>query len=330
MKIKYIGWLGQNNLGDEICYNVIKNLLEKKATEYRKEISIESGMNSGMSGDEHALVIGGGTLLRLASDSRTSVMKFAIQHDIPVYFFGTGVIDIPYETVDRITPEVLEILNRSTVCVRGPQSRKNLADNGFFGAKVISDPGLLVSPKYASSKESKIVGINIGSTCHNLFGSEKYVMGATERIIDYLTLRGFEVILFPMWDKDFEIIKQLSRDSKFKAISWDGDIQKFLDTLSGFKFIIGMKLHAIVTAASLGIPYISLAYRNKCVDFSESIGLEKYCIKTDIIGLAEKVIETIGTLENGYDQAKANMSHWKEKYAVYHESLAEKIITGIS
>lgn len=329
MKIKYIGWLGQNNLGDEICFESIRKMLKESGYKYRKEIEIESGMCSGMSGDENALIIGGGTLLRLASDSRTSIMKFAIQHDIPVYFFGTGVIDIPYETVDKITPEVLDVMNKSaSVCVRGPQSRRNLANNGFFGSKIISDPGLTISDEFFNNSNSNKVGINIGSTCHNLFGSEKYVMLAIEKIIDYLSKRGFEVILFPMWDKDFEILKQIPKTNKFSVVNWSHEISDLVGLMSQFRFIIGMKLHSIITAACLGIPYASLSYRNKCIDFSEGMNLERYCVKTDEPCLSDKIIEKIISIESGYNQIRANMSHWKERYKKHQESLADKIVGG--
>jgi polysaccharide pyruvyl transferase WcaK-like protein len=330
VKIKYIGWLGCKNLGDEICFEVFSKLV-KNAASVRKDLIVEVDYSPhAMIGDEDALVIGGGTLLRLASDNRTSVMKFALSRKIPLYFFGTGVIDVPYETVDKINPEVLDILNKSElVCVRGPQSKKNLADNGFFGAKVISDPGLLINDgSLCDNIDSKEIGINIGSTCHNLFGSERYVFSAVDKAIDKLIKMGYSITLFPMWDKDFDILKEFHKDRAIKVLPWNANIYNLLDYLRNFKFVIGMKLHSIITAASLGIPYISLAYRNKCIDFSETVGAAKYCIKTDEPNLCEKIMEKVKELENGYEQFQANLSHYTALYKPHYKNLVERIVTG--
>ena len=43
--------------------------------------------------------------------------------------------------------------------------------------------------------------------------------------------------------------------------------------LADLDLVIGVRLHILVSAAALGVPYIALCYEDKCWDFQESVGL---------------------------------------------------------
>lgn len=77
-------------------------------------------------------------------------------------------------------------------------------------------------------------------------------------------------------------------------------VQSVLDFLSSCHMLIGEKLHSIVFAALTFTPFISVEYRPKCLDFAESVGFDKYTIRTDKM-TSDKLMKLFYDLSANWD-----------------------------
>jgi polysaccharide pyruvyl transferase WcaK-like protein len=65
------------------------------------------------------------------------------------------------------------------------------------------------------------------------------------------------------------------------------DFTAFAKWVDGAHFTLSVRLHAAILAANLGIPSISLGYRDKNLDFMQSIGQERWHIPLETASLDE-------------------------------------------
>jgi polysaccharide pyruvyl transferase WcaK-like protein len=58
---------------------------------------------------------------------------------------------------------------------------------------------------------------------------------------------------------------------------WDepvaGQLDVILARLAACELLVGERLHAMVLAAAVGVPFVGVAYKPKCHDFGETLGL---------------------------------------------------------
>jgi len=66
-----------------------------------------------------------------------------------------------------------------------------------------------------------------------------------------------------------------------KIFRYYTNVKLFKRQVSRCSVFLGMKLHATILALCSHVPSIMLEYRPKCRDFMASVGLERYCIRTD-------------------------------------------------
>jgi polysaccharide pyruvyl transferase WcaK-like protein len=228
--------------------------------------------------------------------------------------WGTGVL--PYEH-KSINAQVLALLNKSLfVGVRGPDSKAVLKLGGFQKAEIIGDPGFLC-PSIAR-KESKTIAINIGYARHQMYGREEDVAKEIKILVPLLNSAGYEVVLFPMWPDDVPILELVGYPvRKFNLSTSD-----LLSFLSSCYCTVGMKLHSSVLSAATFTPFISLAYRDKCLDFARSVGLDRWAIRTDAPRLAYKVMQLIEALPKYRDVIISRLQDYKYTYNKRHQEVS--------
>lgn len=336
--VAYIGWVGRHNVGDEACFLAIRELL-KGTCEF---IPIDSAPWSRKKYPD-LCILGGGTLLDIRYGRREKQILFPMSaNNVPIVIWGSGVVDLYGKTMH---PKVLRLLNYAKyVGVRGPISQKILAARGFKNANIIGDPALLLE-----QKESPIgnphglmladiipsVAINVGHTNNNLYGTEKHVEEQCRKLIINLHKRKYAVSLFSVWPKDNQMINRIADNlpkgvgiftQGMRKLQSDEDIYSMMKFLQRHDCLIGMKLHSCVLAAAANVPFISLAYRKKCIDFMQSVGFKDWYFKTDT-NWADRVPDKVEKLLKNREEFCNKVKEKKEEYRTKHEALARYVTT---
>src|SRR5690606_20459936 len=91
-KILYLGWLGYNNIGDDVLYELFEKMFHKYKT-ISEEVQIEplnSSINQEMDLSNYDLIVlGGGSLFNIPQ--LIDICSKAIKQNIPVVSWGTGI-----------------------------------------------------------------------------------------------------------------------------------------------------------------------------------------------------------------------------------------------
>jgi polysaccharide pyruvyl transferase WcaK-like protein len=122
------------------------------------------------------------------------------------------------------------------------------------------------------------------------------------RLAQHLLDEGWQVEFWPMHPSDLRLGQQLIQDYHLKDVSlWTEfrNIGRTMERIHAYDLVIGQRLHAVVLACGSGVPAISLAYRPKCYDFMESIDMEPFAIRTDVVDL-DKIIALIEQINTHY------------------------------
>lgn len=313
MKISYLGWLGHNNHGDEAMFNALKfyfnripnnkfDLIELNKYDYFEY-----------------LIVGGGTLLSSYNRIPNKIIEKARKQDIRYSIIGTGVdqIDLPTNADCKdieISSEGINLLkdnveNAEFVFLRDNKSIEILDSLKIDISKceLIGDLSLLLKSKFnhffnCTFIPDKAIAINVGKSTQCIYGNnEEKLFVDIIKLCQKITKLGIMIYLFPMWSKDFFIIQEISKSinsSLVKTIPFYYDYRKCISLLSKMDLVISMKLHGLVFSALVNVPFISIAYREKCISFCESMDMKNSYCKTDSANIVNEIFDkVIYTLE---------------------------------
>lgn len=300
IKIGYMGWLGYNNIGDEALYLTIKSAIDK----YLKKPHKYAAKYKHTEEDRYDFFIcGGGTLLSAWRRIYDRIIKMMHKRNTPVIIFGTGVqpLDFNWPGQSDLTKANKELLRYNVdkarlVSVRTPASKNTLASIGCSPERinVVGDPVLLAR---ADRKKSLIAGrfkdkrpvIGVcPSMCFNvnvLFGrNEGKVRKGFREFIEYLLEKRYNVVVFPVLPEEitvqWEIIKGI-RSERLIRLNTIMSLSQVLRLMRDCDMIVGQKLHTSVLATCTATPFVSVAYRPKCIEYAESIGCLDCVVRTD-------------------------------------------------
>ena len=315
MKILYIGCLGYNdhyNIGDWACYEKFKEFLGPEFEVTTNESEIESC---------YALVLGGGTILRACSQSLPEKL---FDKNIPIFIVGSGIelYGYPQHPISENFHKILK--TAKLVGVRGKLTSDFIKANRH-NCEVLGDIAMCCNtPKKHTGKENKTIAFNIGSTKNFLFGTEQILLDNSRAIVKKLIDMGYQVKKFAMWKEDFNLLKQIGEGETHQFVP---NVTDILDFFKDCRMVIGEKLHTSILAFGCNVPFVSLSYRHKCLDFASSLGsgFEKYFIKTDDNKIVEKTINIVSHIEKNYDLLKYKMEDIRDIYNTKQISFFEKM-----
>lgn len=289
--VRYLGWLGQRNLGDEAVHQALEHYLAPHELAWRPE-RIPGLLDGRARRGSHALtVLGGGTLIggRYVSDfsEESDASRRAV--------FGSGVIDpsFPHSYRNGVEPldrwiEAMEGI--AVLGVRGPYSQQILADRGL-DAPVLGDPVAAFvqaeghwRPVSRESAAQRVLGVNVGQSAGGMFGSELDMLKHTADTVRSYVDRGWTIEYFVVWPEDLAVTKIFARDVNTRESKIHRIYDRATDFLSASRHLdafVGLKLHAVALAACAGVPSASIAYQPKCLDFLASLGLERLGVRSD-------------------------------------------------
>lgn len=289
----YIGWVGMNNLGDEVMWNAFRSVItagtwrainpHKYSDSWREWFQVKAGRSK----DNVAVVLGGGTLINSHSTQWLATYLEAKRTlGRSIYLFGTGV-HAPSAFAgcrswrDSRRTWVTLLRDLPVIAVRGPLSKALLEESGAANVLVIGDPVVLLHQDYEPTVFSYIegtgpakIGINIGRGASGtpMEIAAKTAINAFMILIPLLIKLGFEIDIFAVWPEDLGVAESVATTLGVKE-----PVKLLSNEVNAFEYflrhdlIISFKLHAAILAFAQNTPVIMFEYTSKCEDFRKSI-----------------------------------------------------------
>ena len=313
-KILYVGWIGFQNLGDELMWKVFEGLAETYLDPGRyRVIPSLPGVDLKDVRPYDTVVLGGGSLL---VPGYVDVAHRAVQEQKNLIIWGSGYdsqAPLPSGFAGKLLPgqlreseKMCQMLQEigshaSFFGVRGPLTEQILRQSGVAGKLFVSgDSGMLLRLPSGDGEREKdtgkrpLIGINWGTSYNRIYGkSEACVEDALAETAKALIAEGYDLYLFTMWGPDREAIKRLyAKIGQPERTVLDLELHghsELMKRISRCQATINFKLHANVLSAAAGVPFVCLAYRFKCLDFAYSLELPELVAMTDDPQLSQQI-----------------------------------------
>jgi polysaccharide pyruvyl transferase CsaB len=257
-----------------LSVDVLSNTPEQTRRQYGVEATARAEITAVRAAIARADVVlsGGGGLLQNATSSRsllyyTGIIRAAIRAGKPTVVFAQSVG--PLDRLGRfIVRTACKGLDRATV--RDDASRRLLEE---ILPKVLveraADPVWMMEPPDATD-DLAIEGLGPGSdplgiVCIRKIPAFERGVRAMASAVDRLAERGFHVAFLPLGgasdaDASTTIIRACtSAPVLLPAVS----LQKAARIVARAQVLIGMRLHALIVAARLGVPFLAIPYDPK-------------------------------------------------------------------
>ncbi len=331
--IRYIGWLGHRNIGDEALFDAFRLLFDNTLiTPYYdlSPLSVLAALRS-----QKLVALGGGTLIN--DDSYIEQLERAQRAGRRTFTFGTGVGDLAYwskfKQGERGNPKRwAQVLSKADyVGVRGPRSLQWLQEQGVKNAEIIGDSALSLTLAQRKLAAEPTLGVNLGSHDPTL-GGEDMSFDAMVGLVRHAIQSGYRVKYLSMHDIDFEVGRKLEaavKHERFELPHFTAKVNDSLQDLGECHLVVGQRLHCTVLACALGIPNLSLSYQPKCLDFLESIARSDLSISTTAIS-AGLLIEKLSWLESQAESLKKDIDLSCDAWRVKQRQEAARLVARLT
>ncbi len=262
------------------------------------------------------VILGGGGLF--VDRFRRAVMLWGI-HGLAAILFRKPLIMIghSFEIKKRSSRFIVKFLcgRARMIAVRDEASLKFLQKINISGEKcfLFPDIGFLGFSDLEISRKP-VLGITLCKWGLSLDGLE-----AISDFIKYVLDDGIrEVRLFPFQvgrDDDRVIFKRLLKlnpDKRIKIINYDDP--EFISLFQECAFVLGMRLHSILLAFALQIPFTAIAYQSKIVHSVADFGLDEYCVPVNSF--------TSRNLCDCFERAQRDKTYFS-KHSEYQSKMAD-------
>lgn len=299
------GYYGFKNIGDDAMLKaIIDNLrmqrndikitvLSKNPIETRRTYNVDA-INRfnlfsifGVMKNSRLFINGGGSLIQDNTSSRSlfyylGMIWLAKKLDMKVMLYANGIGPLNKETNRKLTKKVLNHVD--VITLREELSLEELHSVGINKPKVTitADPALTIEPE----NEEHIIrilaneGIDpggelVGFSVRKWWDHEKYeetIAGLADYLIDRYNVKP---LFIPMhFPEDVHIIENIVSKMKGKGyvIKNKPSVSEMLGIIRKTQLLIGMRLHALIFAAGLGIPIVGMVYEPKVEGFLQYIG----------------------------------------------------------
>jgi polysaccharide pyruvyl transferase WcaK-like protein len=225
-----------------------------------------------------AAMLGGGTLInQIWIDEVRSLLRQGLR----VCAFGTGVGSCGFAQPHQVPIQDWKPLlaDFARIGVRGPLSRAALEDIGIAGAEVIGDTALCWTRDEAGQKASEPrFAIN---TCvppsENCGVGEFAALSEIEHGARELVRAGWTPIPLAMHHTDLPSLELLmDRIGVSTPVRLVSSAEEMLDLVAPCEFCVAVRLHAAILSCCAGVPLLMIGYRQKCLDFMQSMELDDW------------------------------------------------------
>ncbi|MEZ4801891.1 MAG: polysaccharide pyruvyl transferase family protein [Gelidibacter sp.] len=294
MKVAVIGWYHQNNAGDDRLLECIQSKLLNLGVDTVKVFIAWGELKTRIeeiNACNFLLIGGGGLILRNTNTLVKSFKKITIPF---------GLLGVSVDSVGMDNTEFIGYLSMHSrfILVRDVFSRHAFAN--YKDTDLYLGPDLTFLYPYQNddlSNQSNSVAVSLRPWKPNPF--KQY----TKNYHRYNKLsHKFPFInsFFGMWNVE-KFIEELKKSIPQKLIPFplhinhkNGDnvlLRHFFDSsateqfdievLKKSDYLVGMRLHAIIFATQLGVPFIAINYASKVRNYVESLGLGEFVLEID-------------------------------------------------
>lgn len=356
------GYYGFKNVGDDAMLMAIidnlkmykKNLrilvLSKNPIETRRIYNVDSISRINLiqilyiMKNSKLFISGGGSLIQDNTSTRSLIyylgmIWLAKKMKMKVMIYANGIGPLNKKNNRTLTKHVVDKVD--VITLREELSYKELASLNITKPQiyVTADPAFTIQPENVENIDCLLLdeGIDptasyIGISVRKWHGHDKYETTIAD-IADYIIENyGVNVLFIPMhYPGDLAIIENIQAKMKNKsyAITKKHSVSEILGIIGKTEMLIGMRLHALVFAASIGVPIVGIVYEPKVEGFL------KYSNQASVghvnsleFDKAIKIIDdTWNNKERIKDQLKTTTASLKER-ALSNADIAVKIIEG--
>lgn len=329
-KIVISGYYGFANAGDEAMLTAIVKSLRK--AEESVDLTVISG-NPHSTATKHQvasihrfsplkiysalascdlLLSGGGSLLQDVTSKKSLLYYLAIiwlgkMLDKKVMLFAHGIGPIRSGILRKLTKFVCS--KADLITVRDTDSLEELerlgvaldkvrltADAVLTLAQANKEQGVELLQKFNVSQTKPVVAISVRSWG----SSDKYLQEIGKAVDALVASKGVQIVLLPLqYPADVIACKKLQQFMKCKEtviLDTAFDTEQFLALMGNFSLLIGMRLHALIFAAVMEVPFIALSYDPKIDGFVKevagtNIGAIESLAAEDLLQAAQRVLE---------------------------------------
>ncbi len=295
LRIGYLGFVNQRNVGDDLLEMSIVSLIRRHMPGRCKVIAARS--HSDLSRYD-LFVCGGGTLLSPWDSAWIQALCRIKEQGIPLVIFGTGVLPDFSDEAKTSTPQSRECLAdiiryARLTGVRGPQSKQLLVDCGCEPDEIdiVGDPALAseapswcrIRGRLQYGRLKPLVAMSVGFSPNKASSWRAQAVERFAYLCTYLLDEGYSVAFLPQRSNDMpfqqEILSMLpaARD-KVYAPSRPLTVSKAFSIIGQADVVVAGKLHPGVMATIVNTPFVSYAYEPKCRDYAASIEYLPYTI----------------------------------------------------
>ncbi len=348
-KIVICGYHGYSNSGDEALLKAMIDIIRRKYSNV--DITVLSvhpestgklyGVNSvyrynlikiyKLFKSSDLFIFGGGSLLQDITSKRSlyyylTILNMAIKSGIKIMLYGNGIGPLNHRISRRKTAKCLNKVDLITL--RDDLSDKLLQEIGVNKPSIFitADPAFTLSFDDLSKNESLLLDAKIPKGKKYAVISVREWKNAVNNFVDVIAAfcdnlnEQYNVLplFIPMqYKEDSEISKAVI--SKMKS---DGYIiQRPLEvdeifSLIGFSTVtLGMRLHTLIYATTLGVPCIAVSYDPKVTAFMQSIH-QPLCIDAEkmnadsLIALLQKMMSELPEMRN---DIRKSLEYLREK-----------------
>jgi len=325
MKIGILGWYFQNNAGDDRILECLKQKCEALGA---------SGVSVFIAWDELSskieeintcdfLLVGGGGLILRNTNRLVSLFE---KVTIPWAFIGVSIDSVGEDNLKFIT----YISNTAKFIVVRDQFSwgvfKNYRKEALF---IAPDLTFLYPYKNNASNEIKnSVAVSLRPWRPNLFKQYTKNYHRFNKLVHKLPvitsfLRLWDINTFAklvkkhtsVVIKPFPLhINDVNGDNLLMQTYFDAkkNNEFNIDDLIQSDYLIGMRLHSLIFATQLGVPFVAVSYASKIDNYLEDMGLSNFVVNVNNFKALPKKIAQLKTQKESISQRLLQSSHTNE------------------
>lgn len=229
------------------------------------------------------LINGGGSLIQDITSTQSlmyylGIIWMAKKMGMKVMVYANGIGPIEKEKNIKITRDVINRVDMVTLREKGSEEELRRLGITVPPIQVTADPAVTLEAVNDQEIEELLqeegiapTALLVGFSLRDWKGEERKYSDVIARTADYMIEQyGATPVFIPMqYPRDISIAKTVVSKMKGKAyiISRKYSVQQTLGIVKRMELLVGMRLHALIYAATFGVPVIGLVYEPKVEGF---------------------------------------------------------------